>query len=112
MTLEGAASEGEKGGKLMKKMEFKVRQVRECLVREGRVFSVRGYYTYDDDVYVDGVGWCYRKLVKEVVTKHDLLSFVTCSGFASVDDWWKLIKVFVGQERMWLYYVTAKRVGA
>ena len=96
----------------MKKMEFKVRCVRECLLREGRVFSVRRYYTYDDNVYVDDVGWCYRKIVKEVVSKDDLLRFVTWSGFATVDDWWKAILSFTSDERKWLYYVIAKRVGA
>ena len=88
----------------MKKMEFRVRRVRECLLREGRVYTVRGYDMYSEYVWVDGVGRCFRRQVMEVNCKEDLVKFVRWSGFSSVDDWWRAIEVLCGGRRKWLYY--------
>jgi len=90
----------------MKEMRFDVGCVRECLVREGKVYTVRGYYLYEGDVVVDGVGVCYRSRLGEVVRKEDLGRYVGLSGFKSVDEWWKVIRRFVKDDRkLWLYVV-------
>jgi hypothetical protein len=90
----------------MKKMEFKVRCVRECLLREGRVYTVRGYNMLSEYVEVDGVGRCFRKNVIEVECKDDLLGYLRWSGFSTVDDWWKAIESFCADRRKWLYHVS------
>jgi len=90
----------------MKKMEFKVRCVRECLLREGRVYTVRGYNMLSEDVEVDGVGACFRKHVMEVKSKDDLrIVGYGLSGFNSFDEWWRVIESFCAGRRKWLYYV-------
>jgi hypothetical protein len=97
----------------MKKMEFKVRCVRECLLREGRAFTVRGYNMRSEYVEVDRVGRCFRKNVVEVMSKEDLLKFLTWSGFTTVDEWWKATEFFCAGRRKWLYYVFIRNgVGA
>jgi hypothetical protein len=96
----------------MGKMSFEVKCVRECLVRNGRVFSVRSYclegrgYRF---VEVDGVGRCWRELVGEVKGKEDLVKFVEFSGFDNVDDWWEKIVGFCGDRKKWLYKVLVYR---
>jgi len=89
----------------MKKMEFRVRQVRECLLREGRVYTVRGYDMYSEYVWVDAVGRCFRRQVMEVKCKEDLVKFVRWSGFSCVDEWWRAVEGFCGVRKKWLYYV-------
>lgn len=88
----------------MKKMEFKVRCVRECLLRQGRVYTVRGYDMWSEYVGVDGVGRCFRRQVAEVKCKEDLVKFVRYSGFADVEQWWRAIESFCAGRRKWLYY--------
>ena len=106
MTTEGAADPKGKKEVFMKKMEFKVRCVRECLLREGRVFTVRGYNMCNEYVEVDGVGRCFRKHVMEVKSKEDLrIVGYGLSGFSSVDEWWRVIESFCAGRRKWLYYV-------
>lgn len=89
----------------MKKMEFKVKCVRECLLANGRVYTVRGYDMWNEYVWVDNVGRCFRHQVAEVKSKDDLVKFVKYSGFSSADDWWKAIQFFCAGKRMWAYYV-------
>ena len=105
MTTEGAADPTGKKEVFVKKMEFKVRCVRECLLREGRVYTVRGYDMLSEYIEVDDVGVCFRKHVIEVRSKEDLVRFVKWSGFANVDEWWKAIESFCFGKRKWLYYV-------
>ena len=92
-------------------MEFKVRCVRECLLRLGHVYTVRAYDAAEGWVWVDGFGRCYRRQVTELQSVRDLEPFVTYSGFGSVQDWWQAILSFGNyRKRRWLYYV-ALRVG-
>jgi hypothetical protein len=96
----------------MKKMEFSVRCVRQCLLREQMVYTVRGYDMSNDYVWVDDIGRCFRRQVCVVENKQDLQRFVTLSGFATVDDWWRAIQGFCAGRRKWLYYVLIRnRVG-
>ena len=106
MTTEGAADPTGKKEVFMKKMEFKVRCVRECLLREGYVYTVRGYKMSSEWVWVDDVGKCYRKYVMEVKCKQDLERFVhKYSGFTDIDSWWKVIEGFCAGKQKWLYGV-------
>ena len=95
----------------MKTMAFSVRCVREQLVREGRVHTVRGYDMRDGWVWVEAVegGRCKRYKLNEVFGKEDLRLYVKSSGFDSVEAWWKAIEGFCGGRRKWLYVVV--RVG-
>lgn len=89
----------------MNKMEFKVRQVRECLLRHGHVYTARGYDMEAAYVWVDGVGRCFRRQVAVVEKKEDLLPFVKYSGFVNVEAWWEVLQRFVNGQRCWVYYV-------
>jgi len=89
----------------MKKMEFRLKCVRGSLLRDGRVYTVRGYDMWSEYVEVDGVGRCFRKHVIEITCKEDLLKFLRWSGFGSVDEWWAAIESFCAGKRKWLYYV-------
>jgi hypothetical protein len=89
----------------MNKMEFKVRCVRECLVRHGFVYTARGYDLPATYVWVEGVGRCFRRQVAVVEKKEDLLPFVKRSGFVSVEAWWEVLQSFVKGRRCWVYYV-------
>jgi len=96
----------------MKKMEFRLKNVRDCLLKHGKVYTVRSYYAWNGGeevlVEVDGVGLALRKYVKEVTKKEDLLLFVALSGFENVDDWWKAIEFWCAGKRKWLYFVFRK----
>jgi len=93
----------------MKSMQFSVRCVREALRRDGRVFTVRGWDMVDAEVWVEGVGRCWREKWGEVVGNSELEVHVGESGFSSVEEWWKAIEGFCGGRRKWLYVVV--RVG-
>jgi len=95
-------------------MRFDVQCVRECLVRERRVFTVRSYLLegwHFRLVQVPGVGKCWRELVGEIRSKDDLAEYLPFSGFTSVDDWWRKIVGFCGGRRKWLYKVTVYTAG-
>jgi len=92
----------------MQKMAFWVPQVRQCLLRQGRVFTVRSYLVegrFSRLVQAEGVGLCWRELVGQVKCKEDLLPFVQNSGFDCVDDWWNKVVQFCGSKDKWLYKV-------
>jgi hypothetical protein len=89
----------------MKKMEFKVKCVRDSLVHNGYVYTVRGYDMWSEYVWVDGVGRCFRRQAAEVRSKEDLLKFVRNSGFADVELWWRAIESFCAGRKKWVYYV-------
>lgn len=89
----------------MKKMQFLVERVRECLLREGRVYTVRSYDMWNEYVWVDGVGRCFRRQVAVITCQEDLARFVRWSGFASVAEWWQAIQRFCAGKPMWCYYV-------
>lgn len=94
----------------MKSMQFSVRCVREALRRDGLVFTVRGWDMSDAEVWVEGVGRCWREKVCEVYGVGDLMRFLVHSGFESSDRWWEKIEGFCGGRRKWLYRV--ERLGA
>ena len=87
-------------------MRFDVKCVRNCLVENGIVFSVRGYLYNSEWCKGDfGDRWLKRIMMKEVADRDDLVDYVKLSGFESVDDWWKVIEGFCRGRRKWLYVV-------
>ena len=89
----------------MGRMRFDVTCVKQCLIANGKVFTVRSYCLPNANVYVDGVGICRRIRSFEVKQKSDLEQFVKLSGFSSVEEWWKKVCEFYGNKRKWLYLV-------
>ena len=90
----------------MNKMQFDVKCVRDCLVTNGAVFTVRSWEGYSvlSKVKVDKVGLCTKKRVMRVTRKEDLTQYISLSGFTSLDDWWAKIASF-GACGGWLFEV-------
>ncbi len=84
----------------MSKMKFDVNCVKECLVNNGRVFTVRSWESYCQESYVDvdGVGKCRKIRISKVSQKEDIAPYVRLSGFDSVDEWWNKVRAFGAQE--------------
>ena len=94
------------------KMGFDVKCVKDCLVKRGKVFTVRSYLLEGINyrfVMVDGVGLCWRELVGEIKGKEDLVKYLDLSGFENVDLWWEKIVGFCGGKKKWLYFVSVYR---
>ncbi len=86
------------------------------LLSNSYVYTVRKYrYSPSQGaVFVPGVGGCYRKLVKEDVTKEDLVQYSSNSGFTTVDNWWGRIvmrhtKINPRLPKLYLYHVSILR---
>jgi len=94
----------------MGKMSFLVDCVKDCLIDNGVVFSVRSYNLENADVQVDGVGMCRRMRGFEVTSKEQLRKYLKRSGFDSIDAWWVAIEQFCAGKRKWMYMVKVKRV--
>lgn len=99
--------EGKKEEKKMRMMKFVVRKVKECLVREGRVYSVRkwGSVGKESEVFVEDVGVCEKRCVRRIERKDELKEFVGLSGLRSVNEWWKWCVKFGCGEGGWLWEV-------
>jgi hypothetical protein len=91
----------------MREMKFVVRKVKECLVREGRVFSVRkwGGVGKESVVFVEGVGVCEKRCVRRIEKKEELEEFVGLSGLRSVEEWWRWCVKFGCDKGGWLWEV-------
>ncbi len=90
----------------MSKMRFDVKCVKECLVKNKIVYTVRAWegYWVISKVEVDGVGLCTKKRLIRVTRKEDLAQYLSLSGFVSLDDWWVKIPSFSACEG-WLFEV-------
>ena len=88
-------------------MKFDLKNVKECLMKNGVVFTVRKWKSYGnvEFVNVEGVGVCRKERVQEVHGVEDVKEFVELSGFENVVDWWSKIKMF-GACDGWLYKVS------
>lgn len=76
-------------------MQFNVPVVKNCLLKNHEVYTVRSYKSFDKfrAVDVDGVEFlCERMDVVERV--EDLEDFVKLSGFDNALDWWNKICSF------------------
>jgi hypothetical protein len=92
----------------MSKMRFDVKVVKEFLVKNGFVLTVRGYdYGIKSKSFVEGVGEVQRLRLRVVNRKEDIMGFEKYSGFNSVDEWWNKIASF-GACNGFLYRVSKK----
>jgi len=80
----------------MNKMRFDVKCVKECLVENKIVYTVRSWegYTALSNVEVEGIGLCTKKRIIRVTGKDDLAKYLPLSGFGSIDDWWAKVCSF------------------
>ncbi len=80
----------------MNKMKFDVKCVKDCLMNNGRVFTVRSWngYAQESVVEVDGVGVCDKYRVGRVSGIKSIEGYVKLSGFERVDEWWNAITGF------------------
>lgn len=90
----------------MNRMRFDVPCVKECLVKNKIVYTVRSWQGYGltSKVEVDRVGSCTKKRVLKVSRKEDLAKYLSLSGFSSLDEWWAKIRSF-GACEGWLFEV-------
>jgi len=81
-------------------------ELKEFLLKEGMIHTVRGYEMKAAWVNVEGVGKCYRAPKGAVHSKDDIEKYVETSGFANVDNWWAKIQSFIKSgQTMYLYAV-------
>ena len=87
-------------------MKFDVKCVKECLVRNKIVYTVRSWegYTALSKVEVEGIGPCTKKRIMQVTGKEDLVKYLSLSGLGSLADWWAKIRSF-GACGGWLFEV-------
>lgn len=91
-----------------KTMQFNVSCVKNCLVENKEVFTVRKYKSYGlvSAVKVEDIGMCRKEFIKIITDKKELLDYVKLSGFESLDDWFNKIRMFISEnETMYLYRV-------
>jgi len=70
-------------------------QLKEFLLTNGIIYTVRKYKMSDAIVNVEGIGECHRIPVGTMDRKEDLIPYVEESGFETIEDWWKKIKYFI-----------------
>lgn len=89
-------------------MQF-IPKLKEFLKENGFIYTVRGYDMDHRWVSVEDVGWCERfplGLIKEL---GDIEPFADKSGFDTLDDWIKMIRVFIKEGKSaWLYKVVIR----
>lgn len=81
--------------------------LKDYLIREGLIYTVRNYSRPTQTVQVSGVGQCQRAYVGPVYSKSYLEPFVVHSGFPHLDAWWRTICRLIPDDKpMFLYKVT------
>jgi len=78
----------------MASMSF-IPQLKEFLLTNGIIYTVRKYKMSDAIVNVEDIGECHRIPVGTVDRKESLIPYVEESGFETIEDWWKKIKYFI-----------------
>ncbi len=89
-------------------------QLKEYLLKNGFIFTVRKYKMKEDTVLILDVGACHRLPIGLVKDKVDLFPYVEHSGFLTLEDWWTKVKYFIPRESdpKYLYKVDlVRRVG-
>ncbi len=76
-------------------MQFNVPVVKNCLLKNRCVYTVRSYKSFDKFrvVDVDGVDYLCERMDK-VAKIEDLDDFVDYSGFSNCTQWWNKIADF------------------
>ena len=84
-------------------------QLKELLKDNGFIYTVRGYDMDHRWVKVEGVGWCERSPLGLVDNFSALEPFYKESGFETLDDWIKMVRVFIKEGNpAWLYKVEVR----
>ena len=73
-------------------------ELRDFLKANGSIYTVRKYKMVEKDVEVEGVGLCHRIPIGTISSKEHLQSYVTLSGFPTVEEWWVKILQFIPRE--------------
>lgn len=95
----------------MEKTEMRfMPMLKEFLLSNGEVYTVRKYKMVEKEVEVEGVGTCRRIPLGEITDKGQLLSHVPLSGFPTLQAWWNKIQQFIpyADDKMYLYHVVLK----
>lgn len=80
------------------------------LGERGEIYTVRHFNYRTRQCDVEGIGCCDRRLIRRVNSPIDLDPYVPLSGFSSREDWWSVIRRFIGPpEDMFLFKVVIKR---
>ena len=86
----------------MTRMSF-MPELKEFLLRNGLIYTVRKYKMMRAIVDIEGVGLCDRFPLGKVSSQEDLLPYAENSGFQSADDWWSMVRHFVPDKESTLY---------
>lgn len=86
----------------MPTMSF-IPQLKEFLLRDKIIYTVRKYKMVKAVVDIEGVGRCNRLPVLEDLSKEDLLPYLRFSGFPTLDQWWAKVRYFTPEESIPLY---------
>ncbi len=78
-------------------------QLKEFLLKNGCIYTIRKYKMVEAVVDIEGVGKCSRVPVLENVSKKDLPTYVESSGFESLEEWWAKVRYFTPDRSMPLY---------
>lgn len=78
-------------------------ELKQFLLRNGLIYTVRRYKMLRAIVEIEGVGLCDRFPLGEVSNQEDLEGYAENSGFQSAGDWWSMIRHFVPDKESTLY---------
>ncbi len=91
----------------MSSMSF-MPELKQFLMRNGLIYTVRKYKMLRAIVEVEDVGLCDRLPLGEVSGQADLVPYAEYSGFQSVEDWWSMVRHFVPDKENLLYLYEVK----
>jgi hypothetical protein len=94
-------------------IRFDVKNVRDYLLNTKHVYTLRSYNNYPSECQAiqqtpnEIIKLGYVKVIKvnKINHKEDLASYVSDSGFSTVDDWWGIAKQLHKSENLTLYLV-------
>lgn len=88
-------------------MKFDVPEVRECLMKNGEVYTVRSFESCDrfTVVPVNNLPFCMKEKICKIDSIKDLVGYSHLSGFDSPLEWWDKI-VEMKADNGWLYHVS------
>jgi hypothetical protein len=88
-------------------MKFDVPEVRECLIKNQEVYTVRSFESRDrfTVVPVNNLPDCLKEKICKIQSYKDLTRYTHLSGFKSPLEWWRKIEEMKAQDG-WLYHVS------
>ena len=92
----------------MKTMRF-LPELQLFLKNSGRIYTLRGFNMQEADVNVENVGLCRRTPLGLVEDYNTLQTYVSTSGFSTLEAWIVKLRLFVSVGKpVWLYQVDVK----